>query len=336
MRDRNHDDGRDAERGGDRAREAEQRGERAIENHYLRQLDEPRDAVVAGRIAALADQLSRVTGPTSEAIREAFHLWRTKDPYDEEKNLAFAVLLKPVIERDVAAFSLRNSLEDSHHYDCLRSLVELDPSSVPEVVRMATDAARDDDAQIRARAGVLALNQAPATCQRISERLLVPAVAERLRDPEQLGFWARSVVDDRRRGTYPSFENGRPDGPVIDDLTQMQESYRRSVGEAAATLSADWWVSHELSADGGASRRSSSTFNICRLVCADILDDAAERKVGLLERARSLGDEAEARLRAALPKIRERLAEFAGNPELALSHLPRVDQTSHDPEARHA
>lgn len=105
MRDRNDgDDGRDQ----GRARDDERGAERAIENKYLQKLDEPRDAFAEKRIEDMADRLSKTAGSTPDSIREALHLWRTKDPQpethnigdpmqmrlSEDKNLAFALLLR--------------------------------------------------------------------------------------------------------------------------------------------------------------------------------------------------------------------------------------------------
>ena len=107
MRDR--DDGNGRGRDDERGREQDQRAtERAVENKYLLKLDDPRDAFAERRVQDMVDRLAPVAGNGPDQIREAWHLWRAKEPQPEthtvndpmqarlsdDKNLAFASLLR--------------------------------------------------------------------------------------------------------------------------------------------------------------------------------------------------------------------------------------------------
>jgi hypothetical protein len=252
-----------------------------------------------------------------------FSLDAFRKPVDEDDP---RVLRERATDPEVSTRLLVHIVESDDMHSRIRRFVEMDRRSMPDIVREAKQAGAEDNGMLLDRSGQKALERDPALCQRMAERLLVPYVAEQLRtDVGQMRFWAQSLIDDRRSGTYPSYINGRPPAAVVDDAKQMRESYKLAVGVAVATLGANWWHNHERCADGGASRRTSATFNVCRLVCADILDEATNRKPGLIDRLRNWGNDDAARLRAVLPEIRERLQAFAENPSMATHYLPRID-----------
>lgn len=107
MRDRDGGDDRERADAG-RERAVERDVERDVEDKYLLRLAEPRDGFAERRVRDMVDRLAPVVGDTPERIREAWHLWRAKEPQPEthalidamqlrlsdDKNLAFAALLE--------------------------------------------------------------------------------------------------------------------------------------------------------------------------------------------------------------------------------------------------
>lgn len=92
-----------------------------VEDKYLARLADPRDDFAQKRIDDQAGRLAEVVGSTPAEIREAWHLWRSKDPQPEtsahmdpmqarlsdDKNLAFASLLaRSGVERQPEAVAL--------------------------------------------------------------------------------------------------------------------------------------------------------------------------------------------------------------------------------------
>jgi hypothetical protein len=171
---------------------------------------------------------------------------------------------------------------------------------------------RDEDdicIRLEAAAGVL---KHPLLAQKLVEGLLVPVVAESLRDESEVIRVSDMIVDDRKSGTKPkptataTADEWHREPRVVDDRAQMIEAYRDAAGVAVWTLAQGWWRSHEGSCDGGASRRYGTAFNIGRLLCSDIdgSDDAAR------------------------DAIQSRLRSFSeASEDLAGRHLPRLDVT---------
>jgi len=227
----------------------------------------------------------------------------------------------------------------------LRRHVDMDKSTIPDAVRDTEDEDfKQGNIQTEARAGRRMVERYPDLCQRVAERISVQYASEQLRlTPSMIRFWALNILDDRLRGTDPSAADAplidrrrvRGEGVIIEQIAlvdrrrtdneqQRQRSYKDAIGMAALNLTAGRWKGAERANVGGASRRYSAAFNICRLVCADIIDEVMKQKVGFTK-ALINGGADEARLRAVLPAVMDRLTELSQNPALATRHLPRLD-----------
>lgn len=181
----------------------------------------------------------------------------------------------------------------------------------------------------------------PDVSDRVSHRVIVPFVTSRLLESEpsnyeirhrdlQLAppgasntdFWAAHVVSDSLlyRETSPE---------------SRHDDYRTAVDAATAALAIDYWEIHERCADSKNDERVdalaySATFQVCRLVCADLVDDEKARRqandMSLFDVVRYGGfDKAKkAQLEKFTARVRHRLEDFAFFPERYMDRIPSL------------
>jgi hypothetical protein len=215
---------------------------------------------------------------------------------------------------------------------------------------IANRARIDDTTQTTLNAGRAILAADPALCARVLEQVVLPHLVKHLQStrrllhpihlgtrlltehrPSNLDFWAASILQDRKYGTQSPLSR---EAHVPDTQNEMRDSYKTAIGIATACLAADWWESQEQCATGQESRRTSATFNICRLVCADLLEEAdASIRPSFTDRLRHGNNQTrhDNQLIALLPRIKQRLEAFATDSTHAGHLLPALSNSDRPP-----